>query len=207
MFKKGDRVICIANDGWETELEVGEIFTVLDTEGNSIIVEVKNCGCKIKFASDRFELVEKLEPNQKSVFKTGDKVICIKADDSKSLIEGMKYTVYGVNNNCIFIMDGQGVFLTSYSKKLFKLAKEELKTTFADVKVGDRVYDIRYGWGTIIDSPFKRYPIAVNFDDGKAMDSYTLDGISEEKYLTPTLYWDVPTIITPPRKVVKKELK
>jgi hypothetical protein len=48
-------------------------------------------------------------------------------------------------------------------------------------KVGDRVFDIRYGWGTIISVNQKNdlWPIEVVFDDDEIMaDEYTFDGRS-----------------------------
>lgn len=47
-----------------------------------------------------------------------------------------------------------------------------MKTIF---KKGDRVFDIQYGWGTVIDiEAYNRYSVVVEFDD-KAIHSYLYD--------------------------------
>lgn len=49
-------------------------------------------------------------------------------------------------------------------------------------KVGDRVFDIRFGWGTVIDdNRCLLYPIGVQFDkgDSKEIIVYTNNGISD----------------------------
>ena len=49
-------------------------------------------------------------------------------------------------------------------------------------KLGDRVYDIRHGWGTItrVTDDFKSFfPIWVDFDNGYDKQVYTLEGASK----------------------------
>ena len=66
-----------------------------------------------------------------------------------------------------------------------------MTTTFETAKVGDRVWCIRSGWGTIIDRFRSRaeYPLVVEFDN-REQKTYTLWGLLHYKDLNPTLFWD-----------------
>ena len=82
--------------------------------------------------------------------------------------------------------------------------------TFTDAKVGDRVWSLTEGWGTIIDrfSPYIYYPVAVEFDNG-AYRTYTLLGrlyISDHR---PTLFWDEVVVEAPakPMPVLQVDAK
>jgi hypothetical protein len=70
-------------------------------------------------------------------------------------------------------------------------------TTFENAEVGDRVWDIRKGWGTIfcnhIDGP---YPIEVNFD-AEANETFTFEGKSYQLDLNSTLFWDELKFVAP----------
>ncbi|MFR4518588.1 MAG: hypothetical protein ACLT40_01345 [Fusobacterium sp.] len=59
-----------------------------------------------------------------------------------------------------------------------------------NAKVGDRVWDIIYGWGNII-SVIKNYPfpIAVDFSNGKTI-SYKFNGKNNDTDINPRLFWD-----------------
>lgn len=63
---------------------------------------------------------------------------------------------------------------------------------FEDAKIGDRVWDFTFGWGTIYDIILDDYyPIKVEFRDGKIR-SYTFDGFLTSEHITnPTLFWDM----------------
>ena len=55
-------------------------------------------------------------------------------------------------------------------------------------KVGDRVFDIRYGWGTVIDITTDRnYPVEVSFTNNPRVLVYTSAGSLFDNEKTPTL--------------------
>lgn len=63
---------------------------------------------------------------------------------------------------------------------------------FKNAKVGDKVWDFIYGWGTIVevyDITKFIYPIEVKFDNDKII-SYTLDGKQNDTNIYPRLFWD-----------------
>ena len=69
---------------------------------------------------------------------------------------------------------------------------------FSNAKVGDKVYDIRYGWveiNEIYDGLY--YPIAVKYEDITV--TYTKSGYYSATQDFPMLYWDKPEIIAPPK--------
>lgn len=56
-----------------------------------------------------------------------------------------------------------------------------------EFKVGDKVFDIRYGWGEVVDDGFtKDYPIHVTFDEGR-LDAYTKEGKYDRCQANPIL--------------------
>ena len=65
------------------------------------------------------------------------------------------------------------------------------KVTFTDAKVGDRVWSLTEGWGTIIERLLFRteYPLTVEFENGE-LKTYTLWGLLQIDDLNPTLFWD-----------------
>ena len=72
-------------------------------------------------------------------------------------------------------------------------------TTFEDAKVGDKVWDMRIGWTTIISiNDVSRYPIRT--ETGK---TYTTLGTCTIEDKFPVLFWDEVTI-TPPEKPLPK---
>lgn len=81
-------------------------------------------------------------------------------------------------------------------EKLLKSAKEFLdmlntqEYTFKNAKVGDRVWDILKGWGTITSiREDNDYPIRVT-SDINTWTIFTLDGKRDEKDINPTLFWN-----------------
>jgi hypothetical protein len=64
-------------------------------------------------------------------------------------------------------------------------------TTFENARPGDRVWDIRKGWGTIIciSTECDDYPVEVRFSH-ICVDTYTLGGKAFKPDLNPTLFWD-----------------
>ena len=67
---------------------------------------------------------------------------------------------------------------------------------FENAKVGDRVFDLLKGWGTIVEiRKNEEYPIYVNADIDSFC-TFTLEGKRYVKDVTPTLFWNefhVPT--------------
>ena len=76
-------------------------------------------------------------------------------------------------------------------------------TTFEDAKVGDRVWALSFGWGTVVDINKYRnlYPIQVSF--GLTTCTYTTDGKSFIDHISQALFWDE-VVITPPEKPLPK---
>lgn len=74
------------------------------------------------------------------------------------------------------------------------------KPMFADIKVGDKVWDIIRGWGvvtTLMVCP--TYPIKVEFEHG--VGTYTRDGYSILEDVNPSLFWDEIKIEAPQKPV------
>lgn len=72
------------------------------------------------------------------------------------------------------------------------------KVTFSDAKVGDRVWSLTEGWGTITArlTTYSTYPLSVEFENG-AYRTYTLWGLLLFTDLNPTLFWDEVKIEAP----------
>lgn len=82
-----------------------------------------------------------------------------------------------------------------------------MDTTFENVKVGDRVWDFIYGWGTITEDQY--YTIRVEFDSPKTM-TYRLNGKACIDH-PQRLFWDeikfeIPTKPLPQLEVDTKVL-
>ena len=72
-------------------------------------------------------------------------------------------------------------------------------TTFEDAKVGDRVFDYKYGWSTITNIKKESdYPIIIDYDF-----SFTYEGFADKSDHNRTLFWDE-VVITPPAKPLPK---
>lgn len=77
------------------------------------------------------------------------------------------------------------------------------KPMFADVQVGDDVWDSRLGWGVVVDLlPCYDYPICVDFVH--ECESYTLDGYYSEYDENPSLFWDEIELKAPPKPPLPK---
>jgi hypothetical protein len=65
-------------------------------------------------------------------------------------------------------------------------------TTFENAKPGDRVWDIRKGWGIIKElNPHSTYPITVNFDLSKNGEfTYNVNGKSFMSDVNQSLFWN-----------------
>ena len=76
-------------------------------------------------------------------------------------------------------------------------------TTFETAQVGDRVWALSFGWGTVVDINKYRnlYPIQVSF--GLTTCTYTTDGKSFIDHISQALFWDE-VVITPPEKPLPK---
>lgn len=79
------------------------------------------------------------------------------------------------------------------------------KVMFADVKVGDNVWDSRKGWGIVDEVEHSSdYPIRVDFCEG--YDSYTWDGYYNERDENPSLFWDEIELKAPRKPLPKLEV-
>ena len=75
--------------------------------------------------------------------------------------------------------------------------------TFSDCKVGDRVWDLRFGWGKVISTNFcDDWPLEVEFEGinrGSTRRSYSYGGKEYESFSNPTLFWSEVKIVPPER--------
>ena len=81
------------------------------------------------------------------------------------------------------------------------------ETTFENAKVGDKVYDIRYGEGEIISiKESSEHPVGVGFPNIPYKIIYKFNGLEYRDHKNRILFWDKPQIIAPPRpkRMVKK---
>ena len=79
---------------------------------------------------------------------------------------------------------------------------------FKNAEIDDRVWDIRHGWGTIVEIKTKctKYPIVVKFDNVDVKMEYTFEGKYVDEHINPTLFWNEIKFNMPkkPEKIVKK---
>ncbi len=75
-------------------------------------------------------------------------------------------------------------------------------TTFETASIGDKVWCVSLGWGVIISTHQKDYPIVVGFDAGKR-ESYTVEGRRYLNDLNPTLFWSEVNIKAPTKPLPK----
>lgn len=81
-FKAGDKVKCVDNGSYESLLEVGRIYEVVDSNRDFTTIKYNSCSQTYSFYHFRFELVEE-KPME---FKVGDRVACVNNDGVESLI-------------------------------------------------------------------------------------------------------------------------
>lgn len=75
------------------------------------------------------------------------------------------------------------------------------ETTFENAKVGDRVWDLRHGWGTVNSRQDNApCPLSVWFDAGNCL-GFSFDGHSYSQKRT--LFWDEIKFEAPPRPARK----
>ena len=81
------------------------------------------------------------------------------------------------------------------------------KVTFTDAKVGDRVWSLTEGWGTVTARfrSYTEYPLTVEFENGEHK-TYTLWGRFRIKDKNPTLFWDEVKIETPVKPLPQLEV-
>jgi len=73
---------------------------------------------------------------------------------------------------------------------------------FDGIKEGDRVWDFRYGWGTVTKVDYGlSYPIIVDFDNGES-DSFLFNG-APDKHSKQTLFWDEIKFEVPKKPKIK----
>lgn len=78
--------------------------------------------------------------------------------------------------------------------------KVDKKPMFDGIKVGDKVWDIRQGWGAVITlMQCHTYPIEVRFENG--YDTYTRDGYCSLEDVNPSLFWDEIKLVAPQKPV------
>ena len=79
------------------------------------------------------------------------------------------------------------------------------KAMFADVQVGDYVWDSRKGWGNVDEVVHSsHFPIRVDF--GHDSDAYTLDGYYNIDDVHPSLFWDEIELKAPPAPMPELEV-
>ena len=72
---------------------------------------------------------------------------------------------------------------------------------FSKAKVGDRVWSLLHGWGTVDENvKDQRYSVYVKFDNGRE-DTFTNCGRNMTFHANPTLFWDKVKITPPPPKL------
>ena len=75
-------------------------------------------------------------------------------------------------------------------------------TTFETASIGDEVWCVSMGWGTITNITNDDYPICVEFDSGK-WDSFTMEGRLYKDDLNPLLFWSEVKIVVPTKPLPK----
>ena len=79
-----------------------------------------------------------------------------------------------------------------------------MTTTFETASVGDRVWCVSLGWGTITGTLHHgdNYPIVVEFGNRKR-ESYTVEGRRYSNDLNPSLFWNEVRIAVPTKPLPK----
>lgn len=78
-----------------------------------------------------------------------------------------------------------------------------MTTTFESTSIGDQVWCVSMGWGTVINAHNDEdYPITVEFDSGKS-DTFTYEGKLYSDDTNQTLFWDEVEIKVPTKPLPK----
>lgn len=80
-----------------------------------------------------------------------------------------------------------------------------MTTTFENAQVGDRVWDVRLGWGVITGIvQHGRYPLLVQFGNtDNRVGTFTTEGRFNVEDVGRTLFWDVVEIVAPEQPMIK----
>jgi hypothetical protein len=145
--------------------------------------------------------ITKTKPFDLEAIKNGAKWGIIKSIENKPLIlynnhmtEFSEIIYSSSNKKGLQLLWGSTLYKVEYDGRLFKfnysqetlftdykivlLQEPKLASDLSEVKVGDKVWDFRFGWGKIVSSSVTslRYPIAVCFNNLKETFYYTLEG-------------------------------
>jgi hypothetical protein len=156
MFKPGDIVRCLNAEHPPTHLRTGDTYTVVKCDDGIyepfVCLKGKNRNGDamdetVKFWSSRFALVtsapeKKEEPKTK--FKIGDRVECVNATATVTLVKGEVYSVLNCDEWSVRVRPETELAKmhdtnTSYSISRFELAKEEKPQTYQKFVKGDKV--------------------------------------------------------------------
>lgn len=80
-----------------------------------------------------------------------------------------------------------------------------MSTTFETASIGDRVWSLTLGWGTIAHTLYEDeqfYPIMVELDSGER-ESFTKEGLLYTHHIHQTLFWDEVEIKAPTKPLPK----
>ena len=77
-------------------------------------------------------------------------------------------------------------------KELMEQKREIANHPFRNIKIGNRVFDILKGWGTVMDGKSSK-DFVVNMDNDEVV-SYYFSGKIDGNELISRLYWNVPEI-------------
>ena len=72
-------------------------------------------------------------------------------------------------------------------------------TTFETAKIGDKVWDIKYGWGEVIDT-YEEDKVRLRVLFKLVVEKYTFEGVSPwSDSNARTLFWDKVEVVAPPK--------
>ena len=112
---------------------------------------------------------------------------------------GFRTTDYFNETSMVYIKEIASDYNTAVITKTdWENRKVDKKPMFADIKVGDKVWDIRRGWGVVsMIIQQSTYPIEVDFESGH--DIYSRDGYYTLEDINPSLFWDEIEVKAPPK--------
>lgn len=82
-FKAGDKIECVDNDGYESLLEVGRVYEVVNSDRDFTTIKYNSSSKTYSFFHSRFKLVEE-KPME---FKAGDRVVCVNNSGVSSFVK------------------------------------------------------------------------------------------------------------------------